>query len=215
MKSNTAIAIVVLFLMSCEKDIEVPTSPTSTISPSSTGYMPMTPGSYWVYDWYVIDTLGNKTLATLRDSVYIVGDTVIGTSTYAVQEGSYFGGSVTRQFLRDSSGYVIDETGRIFFSETNYTDTLHIWSSTTGETTGYLKMNGIGDSVSVPAGTFSTLNAEFIVVNNIGSWPCVGTFDIHDHQYADNVGKVRSTFQLVSSPACTKYEQRLISYHIN
>jgi len=214
-KHFTIALLLTVTLVSCQKDKPIVPILTSTTQDSTTNYTPMTTGSYWVYDWYVVDSSGNATLYNKRDSIYIIGDTVIGSHTYAVQEWTWFGGSLHRQFLRDSIGYLINETGRIFYSATNYTDTLYLWNSFSGETTGYLKMNDINEMVTVPAGTFTTSNAEFIVVNNVGTWPCLGTLDIHDNQYADNIGKVRATFQNVSDSACRVYEQRLVSYYIN
>lgn len=201
--------IIALTWSSCKKDIGIPSSPT----PHS--YSELTTGNYWVYDWYVIDSAGSSTLCGITDSIYIVGDTVIGSDTFAIQKGSWFGGATTLSFRRDSLGYLINETGRVFFSATNFTDTLYIWNSMTGSETGFLKMTDIGQTMTVPAGTFTTLNAEYTVVNNVGTWPCVGTLDIHNNQYADHVGKVKSTFQFTSDPSCKVYEQRLRKYYVN
>jgi len=217
MKKHFALAFaVILLVIACKKDNPIqqdPAPPAPPVPPPN--YTPMSTGSYWVYEWYVVDSSGNAVVKNITDSVYITGDTIIGSYTYAIQEGTWFGFSPFRDFLRDSSGYLANSSGRIFFSATNYTDTLYIWNPMTGQTMGYTKMNDIGEMVSVPAGTFSTLNAEYIVVNLIGTWLCIGAFDIHDNQYADNVGKVRATFQLTPDFQCRVFEQRLVHYHIN
>ena len=204
-----------LTLTACEKDVAILKDPTNPTPSTTTNYTPLTVGSYWVYDWYAVDSSGNSTLLNITDSVYISADTIIGTDTYAIMEGTWFGFPPTRSFLRDSNGDLVNPGGGISFSATNYTDTLYHWNSGNGNETGYLKMDDIGEMVTVPAGTFRTLNAKYTVVNNVGTWPCFGKFDVHDNQYADNVGKVRSSFQFTSNPNCKVNEQRLRSYHIN
>lgn len=212
MKGLFVIGIILSFT-ACKKETEENHLPTN--SSSTVNYTPMTIGSYWIYDWYVIDSAGNSTPYGISDSVFIVGDTIISGSTFSIQSGTWYGVPKPSRFLRDSVGYLVDETGSIFFSEGNYTDTLYIWNSGDGSETGCLKMNDIGTVVTVTAGTFSTLNAQYTVVNNIGTWPCLGTLDIHNNRYAINVGEVSSTFQFTGDITCKIFERRLRTYYIN
>ncbi|HLG04378.1 MAG TPA: hypothetical protein VI731_12340 [Bacteroidia bacterium] len=214
MKKYFALASLLL-LAACKKDAAP--SPSNQINPppSITNYAPLTTGSYWIYDWYLVDSSGNSTFLNLTDSISITGDTIIGLDTFAIAHGGWYGGAPVSSYFRDSIGYLISPDGRISFSATNYIDTLYTWNSSNGNESGYLKMDNIGDTVTVPAGTFSTLNAKYIVVNNAGTWPCLGIYDVHDNQYAYNVGKVRATFQITTDPSCKVYEQRLRSYYIN
>lgn len=202
----------IIGLTACKKDIEKTFTPST--APSTT-YSPMTTGSYWVYDWYVIDSAGIATPYPATDSIYIVGDTIIGGNTFSIQAGTWYGISQSPKYFRDSIGYLINETGRIFFSANNYTDTLYTWNSGDGTVTGYLKMNNIGAIVTVPAGTFPTLNAEYTIVNNIGTWPCLGTLDVHNNRHAINIGEVNSSFQFTGDATCKVYERRLRTYFIN
>ena len=200
-----------LLLAACSKDLAIPEP--QIIYPN---YTPMTVGSYWVYDWYKVDASGN-TIQQLSetDSVYIAGDTIIGTDTFAIQVGTWFGGAFSppfRNYLRNLNGDLVSPSGAIGFSATNYIDTFYIWNPGNGQTMGYRKMIDIGEIVTVPVGTFRTLNAAYIVVNLVGTWPCIGIYDIHDNQYAENIGLVRTSFQFVGS--CEVFEGRLRTYYI-
>ncbi len=211
MKIFTAFVIIITFA-SCSKDVAIPENSTSAAIPN---YFPMTIGSYWVYDWYIVDSSGNSTFLNITDSISIVGDTLIGTDTFAIGVGGWFGGAPTRGYSRDSSGYLIDTSGRIYSSANNYIDTLYTWYPTSGTTMGYCKMIDIGEMVTVPAGTFRTINAAYVVVNLVGNWGCIGIYDIHDKQYAENIGIVRTSFQNTPDPQCRVFEGRLRTYHIN
>lgn len=209
--------IVICFFSACKKDVTIPTTHLEYEcgTPSPISYFHLNYGSYWVYDWYVIDSLGNETFLNITDSIFISGDTTIGNSTYSISEGTWFGGSPFVEYLRDSSFHLVNEAGRVFCSSTNFTDTLHIWNSMNGDETGFLKMAQNTSSVTVPAGTFTSLNAVYTVVNNVGTWPCIGALDIHNNFYSEYVGKVKSTFQITGDNSCKVYEQRLRDYLIN
>src|SRR6478735_7702098 len=113
-----------LAFSACKKDLKDHTLPTS----SSNTYIPMTQGSYWLYDCYVVDSTGTSTFMHITDSVYIDGITVFGTDTFYVQHGTSFGSfSSPIAYLRDSSGYLINPAHRVLFSQTNFTDTLLTW----------------------------------------------------------------------------------------
>ena len=206
----------VLGISSCKKDVAIPQAPTN---PTSSGtYIPMTVGSYWIYDWYDVDTLGNTTPLNVTDSISVSGDTIIGLNTFYVMEEFWHNQIIpARKFYRrDSCGSLIDTSGNVYFSSTNLTDTLFIGYETSSEL-GYYKMTDINKMVTAPAGTFSTMNAAFIFVNLLGTWPCWGKFYVSDKQYAKNVGKVRQSFIFngPNGPICFIHDRRLRTYHIN
>lgn len=212
MKTFLALVIVITFV-SCSKDAAIPQNNSAAAIPN---YIPMTVGSYWVYDWYVVDSLGNATPQFITDSVYIEADTIIGADTFAIKVGTWHGMSPFRAYLRNSNGDLMNTAGGISFSATNYIDTLYTWYPTSGGTImGYCKMIDIGEMVTVPAGTFRTLNAAYVVVNLVGTWGCIGIYDIHDKQYAENVGMERTSFQYTPDAQCRVFEGRLRTYHIN
>ena len=197
-----------ILLYSCSKDKPI-LEPRSVVP----DYTPMSVGSYWVYDWYSVDTLGNEWPIGLTDSVYIAGDTIIGNDTFAIRVGTwYFASQPFREYWRDSAGYLVNPWGGISFSATNFTDTLYM--SNMGQVKKYRVMRDIGEVVTVPVGTFRTLNAAYVWEKLDGVWDnCVGPYDIHDFQYAENIGMVRTSLQFTNG-SCVVQEGRLRSYFI-
>jgi len=168
----------------------------------------MTTGSYWVYEYSQTDTAGNTTV-TGTDTVKITGDSVINGNVYKVFEGSFlYNCSSCKLFRRDSSGYLISETGRVYFSASDF-DTLHIDNSQPSLYAAYYKM--LADtSVTVPAGTFNTLDyLGHVYVVNPNSVPnprITGNF------YAYNIGIVKTRSVFIGG---TEYlEAKLLSYYI-
>ena len=193
----------------CSKDLAIPEP--QIIYPN---YTPMTVGSYWVYDWYVVDSAGNTQQHPHTDSVYIAGDTIIGTDTFAIRVGTWFLGSPFRQYLRNLNGDLVTPSGSIIFSATNFTDTLYI-SYINPNMKEYIIMMDIGEVVTLPIGTFSTVNAAHVWQRLNGIWDsCVGAYDIHDNQYAQNVGMVRTSWQFTGTSTCNVWEGRLRTYYI-
>ena len=75
---------IVLFLIQSCKDKEC--EPTS-VNPSI--HLVTTVGSFWLYDWYSIDSLGNEKILR-TDSTYIAGDTVINGKTNIIKKHDGF-----------------------------------------------------------------------------------------------------------------------------
>lgn len=157
-------------------------------------------GSYWIYQWSTIDTLGNETLMSSVDTIRNVGDTLINGNTYNVSKGTYLGTNSQDLYTRDSSGYLVNEDGRILFSAINFTDTLYTLEVPieNPQFTGAFQMHS--DSlfmVDVPAGSFDCLNLQGHFINELSS----AAWDIRtsDSFFAAEVGEVLSTTFYASS----------------
>jgi len=209
MKTKLFFASVLLtFIFSCEKENELITCS----SPIDKTYFPLTVGSYWIYQWYRVDTLGNETLLENSiDTVRIVKDTLIGNYQYAVQEEQY---SLTssikfnRHFLRDSVGYLVNLKGEILFSVTNFIDTLSVINDVTYKINYFMASDTF--TINNSAGIFECLNYQGQVI------PLIGNFDWTERYlnnfYAKEVGKIQETTFYFSSPNIL--ERRLIEYRI-
>ena len=118
-----------LVLSSCEKSSNDPSKNNEEEVLSVTDYYPLTTGSCWVYDTYEIDSLGNETLRSEKDTVEILGDTLIREINYKVFYGkplNLFTSPKVKYFRRDSSGYIVDESGWIVFQTVDIQDTSYI-----------------------------------------------------------------------------------------
>ncbi len=204
----SALAMLV-FSCNCNDD-DAATNPTP-----ATEYLPLNIGNYWVYQWYIIDTLGNETIyGNTLDSIYISGDTVINGNTYAVMEGRQFNSDIL-YFYRDSSGYLVSANSSVpLFTTTSSSERLGIDTLFVG--TAPLVMNDANmqppsPSVTVPAGTFNDcLSTVTYMTSFEADYPHgIRTFP---YQYAKGVGRVLHRIAFYSTP--NYYESRLVRYHV-
>ena len=210
------IVILALTMGSCSK--ENSNNNNTQLVPLDYGYIPFYPGNYWVYDQYMIDTLGNETLLDTYDSVAITGTQNVAGITYLVFEGTWLSGQNffdTVLLLRDSAGYYVDPTGWVHFSDENFSDTLassiYIVNGDTLYESWY-KMQSGPQSVTVPAGTFDILT-YLGTIHTFNPAPHVPEIRYKDKLYARNVGLVRDTYYYLNSP--NRYERRLNNYYVD
>jgi len=202
--------IVLLFVSSCKKE-EMEPCPSPPIK-EIPNYMPLAIGNYWVYNDYKVDTLGNETKMNYVDSIYIQRDTLINNETYFVIEGNYSPYANVEYILRDSLGYLIDNRGEIKFSVTNFTDTLYSVATMNNNDTiifEFKNMDPSNHSISVPAGTFSTL--DYVRTFIFPYQPPYTQRKFHKYN-AEGVGTILETWGYAA--ATTIFEKRLIKYHV-
>lgn len=208
MKTKLLLSFVFLiFIFSCKKEnVEVVCGPTF-----SNNYIPMSVGSYWIYHWYEVDTLGNETLLGNKiDTVQIIGDTTIQGHLYFIQEETFAFDTpgIITTFYRDSIGYLLNSEGEISFSSTNFTDTLHRVSNSIFEI-NYQMETGISE-ITTEAGSFECLNFQGTVI------PFGITVDWTERKqnsyYSKGVGKIQESTFYFNSP--NELQRRLIEYHI-
>jgi len=197
-----------LFLFfSCKKDhCEETTNPSVNES-----YYPLTPGSYWTYQWYKVDTLENAELMEGKeDFIKIIGDTIINNNIYAIvaDSNSFETSNTNISYQRDSLGYLIDERGNILFSNSNFIDTLdHFIQGSIYEI--HYRMDIPPAPITTPLNEFDCLNFKGEVTPFI---PVVWDERDVNNYYSKGVGLVlESTFFFSSFD---DMERRLIEYHI-
>jgi hypothetical protein len=181
----------------------------------ATDYLPLNKGNYWIYQWYVIDTLGNESIYSNNlDSIYISGDTVINGNTYAIMEGKEFNSEI-RRFYRDSSGYMVSaESKTPLFTTTSTTEQLGVDSIPT-ETPPLVmleaNMQPPSPLVTVPAGSFKDcLSTVTYMTSFEADYPHgVRTFP---YRYAKGVGRILHRIAFYSN--ANYYESRLVRHHV-
>jgi hypothetical protein len=182
--------------------------------------MPLTIGSYWVYEDIIVDSLGNETSLNNRDSMWVAFDSVINNETYAAIKGVYspltmpISQDSIIMLLRDSSGYLVDYTGGIQFAAPNLTDTIDSGFVLVGADTLYQwsrKMGPIVQSTTVPAGTFNTLDFPTTYISDKPVPP--PNPRIHHKYMAENIGIILESYSYASQRN-TQIEKRLVNYYI-
>jgi hypothetical protein len=209
----SAITFLTFSLSSCHKE-EDPITPVNP-TPTSTAYsFPITDGSYWVYQQEQTDSDGVITQAGATDSVYVEGDTIIGANTYKkirtfTSPGNTYFLAQPLTLVRDSAGYLVDVNGQ-FIEHDNFTDTLR-YVDYGGIVDGWYFMRHKDSTVTVPAGTFTTIDYEGHMYNTQPGYPW--PIPRYTHQiFADNIGKITEVQYFVSQPGYI--QRRLLSYHI-
>jgi hypothetical protein len=192
---------IVALIVSCNKENE----------PVKPDYFQLKAGNYWIYQTYELAGDSVEDVIPFTDSTYIEKDTVInGNVYYKFMSQSFTGGMHTPSFARDSAGCLINESGKISFSYTNFTDTLSTYTEGNIFRATYM-MEKHDSLVNVPAGSFNALFCHVRIVMYNPSYPYgtrhQGTF------FADGVGCVKSTSASLGSS--DRYlDTRLIRYHV-
>lgn len=220
MKTQIALLIgFALTVQACKKEEPViPAENTTSGNPTQNFQLTSTVGSYWVYQWFNIDSSGIETPTNQIDSVYVVSDSAMNVNGYVtmVSENLYNGNSYPI-YLKDSNGIIVDQTGKVLYSYTQFSTVIGS-GSTTGywnwETRMYKNKNTL-----VPSGTYSCIEARNTYFNpNGGAVTNCGdiSFDLSSY-YASNIGLVlEKTGYFTVLKNCQGFlEKRLLRYHIN
>ena len=213
MKNLFYLSFLAFVLISCEKQSD------SSLPEPSNSYLPLQIGNYWVYQHVRIDSLNQETLLPQTDSVIVDRDTLINEHTYFILEGTNYPinsdswGIV--DILRDSMGYLVDQTGRIKFSDSNFSDILdakiEVFESDTLYRLSY-QMENEENTYRVPAGVFEVLNYKGTLVSH-RELPGIENPRYLHTRYSPGVGKVMQSYFYLHSPYAI--EKQLIRYHIN
>lgn len=209
MKSKILTLSFILFLIfSCKKESVEPTCE----SQATGSYLPMSVGSYWIYQWYEVDSLGVEELMEGKlDTITILKDTLIGGDIYKkIEENNsqIFSTKVTK-FRRDSLWFLVDPLNNIYFSFSNFTDTLKITNNNNFKI--IFKMEIPNAPIETIAGIFDCLNFQGKVTPFLPvDWSSknVNTY------YSRGVGKVQESTFYFSSANDTELQRRLVEYNL-
>lgn len=210
-----------IFLTSCKKEDKQP----DPIDPETPNYTtPSTVGSYWVYEDFVVDSTGNITSTGQIDSVYLLGDSIINGKSYFMY-GNTAGSFPQLKFERDSSGYIVNESGYILYSYSNLGNIYHSFTST-----GFPGPNGpinliveysmlsAQQNINVPAGNFNTYVSQQNCYDEAGG-PVNECGDAEfklKSYYASGVGKIHEEYAYFGAMTvqCSYHYRALIDYYI-
>jgi hypothetical protein len=201
-----------MFAFSCKKDDDSQQN-------KDENYLPMKVGNYWVYEQYKIDSAGVETKLDWPDSVVICSDTIIrGNKYYAFKSFWPDQNNPQTSYYRDSTKYIVDVHGRIYFSLTNSSDILYYEESIANETDTIYSMSFRmlpgNTTINVPSGLFNVKNFQGTLRTHYPTQ--TGTEVIErklNKYYAPNVGLVLDTYCWIMQRH-NVVERRLIRYHI-
>lgn len=151
---------------SCKKEkIETVENPISPGYSSNMYHFPISIGDYWIYESITLDSNYNVLSTSGIDSVYIARDTAINGKTYFIKERTSIvsGGYdfiIPTGIERDSSGYHVNQYGG-YLKHDDFTNVLNSYTNTGPPAyTRVAKMADKDSIVTIPAGTFKTINLK-------------------------------------------------------
>lgn len=201
------LAILSILTFSCKK------TSNETTSATSPDYYQMKVGNYWIYQNYTIDTNGVVTAGKLFDSAHIEKDTIIrGYTYYKLWENPMLlWKSQLPSYVRDSSGFLISNSGEKLCSDNDFRDTLGIDTMNVNIFKGYVKMTGKDSVVTVPVGSFQSITCRMRVVPTqpTDPHPVRYSYDV----YGKNIGKIKSHNFYYNGGQ--QIEVRLVRYKLN
>lgn len=216
MKASLILIATALLFFSCKKEkIDIQDEGSSVQFNT-----PTTKGSYWIYHYYEIDTNGVETKLLNRDSLVVLGDTLINNLEYTAFEN--FSYSTQNQesshvyFVRDSCGYRVSRTGDILYTASNFSDTISKYNQ---ENIWQVRTKMFKDiQVSVPAGSFSAIEARrhYYSLNGGAANSCGDVYFTLGSWYAAGIGKIKETtgYILQIQNCGNRIEIRLVDYYI-
>lgn len=213
MKNILLLTVLSLAVIACKKKNKTPETPIET--PAAYNYT-ANPGSYWVYDWYQVDSLGNETYTNLRDTVYVEKDTVINGNTYHKFTGTELGNIAMVRYERDSSGFIVDHHGEILYSFNNVA--MPLSSRMEAGVCEYATSLGVNASITTAFGTHNAC-VRYTEVTRTDAQPVnnCGDMSVRFNTYfVSGIGMVHrelETFNWLQS-MCSKKIARLSSYYV-
>jgi hypothetical protein len=198
-------ALLLLFLLSCKKRKN---SQPDNVTPAS--YMPLSAGSYWIYQMSEEDSSGNFTYLNMWDSIYVSKDTIMNNRTYYKMEHSNpnFYAWNNPVYISDSSGFLIDESGGPFLDALHLNDTIKTyyqpWSGT------YYLIPRNFTAITTPLSTYDGVMMTW----NYPNVTSIGPVFYPYRAFARGIGIVRMRTGFISWPWPASVAQ-LIRYHLN
>ena len=167
--------------------------------------------NYWVYQKYRVDSIDNVAQVLGLDSIFITGDSVVNGETYAVVHRNTLS-PIWTELWRDSAGYVITADHEVVFCA-DPLDQL-IYTEVEGPVGVQLDYTvySTPESITVPAGTFSTLKMQ-AEITSIGGFPEMADWRRPRSYWAEDIGRVRYYEFFAFNPLGNRYD--LVRYDVS
>lgn len=209
----------IALLAACRKDNdgdcpdpEIPAAPLSV-----SAFSQLTPGNYWVYDWYRVDSLDIVQPGFHHvDSFVVVGDTLMNGNLFSFIQRYTDGAPAAVPgfgvfFWRDSADFILSGNTPIFASAT-FNEDIHVDSIPVPNNVAiHYAVSPVPVSVSVPAGTFDS----YVVTGtcfSYGSFPYIPPWKYPRTYWAPGIGRVKWYAYYASGDVGNRYQLR--SYYV-
>jgi hypothetical protein len=213
----TCLLLGTLVVISCKKKKDEDPVPRETNPPVYSDYSGLKTGNYWVYDEFIVDTLGNAVPTGNTDSCYVEKDTMLHGRPYYKMLRFTSSPVPYVYFESDSLSYITDSYGNALFSSADFSTIFrpgYYWNSASDTVAFvYSKMDGSPRMLTVPAGTFSTLSMK-VTYRMYPLYSYGGPYHYAYSAYAEHVGLVVESLPMSYLVTSVK-ENRLVRYHLN
>ena len=194
-----------MFFASCKKEEFIPEQ--ILVPPQ---YLSWTTGDWWAYEWATYNYNIGDTTVHSADTTFALADTVINGETFRTLSQGIYPWNTGNMYMRDSTGYVIDNNGNIIFSYVNFTDTFQNHLVPGGGWFTQMVVDSL--PTVVPAGSFNTIN--YRATNRYFTVACGDSVYYSNRQFAENIGMVRMSFHYSAQGPCADNVKCLVDYYI-
>lgn len=213
MKASAFLLILAIVFTACKKD-EDEACPTPDPEPTSyptASYAPYTVGSWWVYTGVnIAPGTGVETPNSIRDSIYVAGDSIIDGRPYARLLGERFGSLAFDRWVGVDGPRLVMPNGTVLLDVTAVSDTIDVYDPGSPVIDSIAIVLKAQDLVlNTPAGTFVSDHAReqvFYMASGFNS----PLFE-REHYVADVGIATYTTFYAGSG---VEVQMRLADHHI-
>ncbi|QQR86040.1 MAG: hypothetical protein IPJ76_15745 [Flavobacteriales bacterium] len=167
MRSSAYLLMLAAAFTACKKDSddECPAPMTGPASYPTASYAPYAAGSWWVYTGVnIAPGTGVETPNSMRDSIFVEGDTIIDGRSYAHLRGERFGLFGVDQWVGVDGPRLVEPNGNVLMDVTAVSDTIATGPGPffpVDSTATVLKSQSLG--LLTPAGIFVSDHARELV----------------------------------------------------
>lgn len=201
------IAFAAVLFFSCKKDDD-------NNNITYPDYANLKVGNYWVYQHFFIDTTGSDSALNVYDSCYVEKDTIINGNTYYKMIRPHRIMSFDAVYYwRDSLDYVVDTSGKVYFSAEDFTTIFETECHQTPYDTIYTAITKMVDKdrvINTPAGDFITRTFQRRIDFD-KKWVYYYSPRFDNMRYSKDVGIVSETLEFFSTDP-NYVERRLVRY---
>lgn len=203
-------------LVACKKDDDETPAPATPPAPLAVAaFSNLAVGNYWIYERRQVDSLDvDQGLAVRRDSLYVIGDSIIGGATYVMIRLGTNGqpGTAARYYWRDSADCILNHYGQIVFRSTNFDQVFYsdLGAAIAGLVIDY-SVASTTVPISVPAGNYATYKVVGNCISS-GTFPVIPEWKFPRHYWALGVGRVKWYEYYASGLLGYRFE--LVNYHV-